>query len=109
MFSTYNHAEYRLSCEIAADLPYPPPLVDIEKIRDSINNTYVSNKLQLLCAKFEGIPANTIVGEIYGHILTEKLNDAIEFVFNNMDPIECDFSAPKPDHFNSFTHYIEGK
>jgi len=109
MLSSYHHYEYRVDCDIAANLPYPPPLVDIEKIRESIDNTYVSNKFKLLCAKVNGIPANTIVGEIYGHILTNKLNDAIELEFHSKYPGEFNFSDPKPDHFNYFTHLIEGK
>ena len=106
MLSSYHHSDYRISCGLNPDCPNPPFLVDIEKIRESIDKTYVSNKLKLLCAKVYGIPANTIVGEIYGHILTEKLNDAIELEFNNMDPMDSNLSV---DHFNYFAHKIEGK
>jgi hypothetical protein len=88
-----------------------PHFVDIEKITVSIGNTYVSNNLKLLCAKVDGIPANTIIGEIYGHILTERVNDAIELGLNtiNTPDIKFDVNDPNADHFNRFAHYIEGK
>jgi len=106
MLPSNHHNQYRYLCYIKDHENLP--LVDIEKIKESINNTYVSKKSKLLCAKVDGIPANTIVGEIYGHILTEKLNYQIELGlgFSNMY-VNFNLDDPTPDHFNYFAHDIE--
>lgn len=113
--STLDHDHYRTECLRMCNLSYRPNVIlDCRKIIDesSLEKTIVihANSFaggRLICNVKKGIPKDTIVGELFGHIMTKKANDAIEKGFEKL-PEDGRAYVGAPRYRNYFTHNLCG-